>query len=184
MKKRMLLILLAGIFFSCENDTVNKTTSDTTETVSFPDGSMAFLNTNSAISYNSKFEPRIVTQKGEIFYVVAEGESLFTVKTENGAVEVLGTEFNVKSKEQTLDVEVEKGTVRVLFEGIRKVIEKGQKAIARGAEKGVEVSKAELKHKRWVKKIKRELRRTAKAVKKESKKLEKETKKVLKNLKE
>jgi len=184
MKKRVLIMLLAGIFFSCATDTIKKRTADTTEVVPLPDGSIALLNANSAISFDSKFEPRKVVQEGEIFYVVAEGESLFTVKTENGAVEVLGTEFHVNSDGETLEVEVEKGTVRILFEDIRKVIEKGQKAIARDVKKGIEVGKAEFKHKHWVKKMKREFRKTAKAVKKESKKLEKETKKILKNLKE
>lgn len=58
------------------------------EAVVLPDGSQEYMNHQSSITVNLS---------GEAFFTVKPNESTFTVSTTHGDIEVLGTEFNVKS---------------------------------------------------------------------------------------
>lgn len=184
MKHCLRILVLTVLLISCTNTKVVDTTADTTEVVVLPDGSIALLNSNSSIAYQPGFEPRTVMQKGEVFYVVEKSTSLFSVESENGTVEVLGTQFNLKSSEEKLEVEVEQGKVQLKVDKVIREIKKGQKALVRDVKKGIEVGKAEFKHKRWVKKMDKEMKKIGREIKKESKKLGKDVKKAFKQLKE
>ena len=88
-----------------------------------PDGSVYTLNANSQISYSRKGykTSRKVTLMGEAFFNVKEGES-FVLQTDQGSVSVLGTEFNVISRESQFDVACTEGMVEVKFVGKREVV--------------------------------------------------------------
>jgi len=78
-----------------------------------PDGSTVILNANSDISYDKKFNSnRSLYLKGEAFFEVMKG-SRFLVNTDLGQVEVLGTSFNVYSRDNELTVICKTGKVRV-----------------------------------------------------------------------
>lgn len=82
------------------------------------DGSVVWLNANSSISYFKHFSDsvRIITMEGEAFFEVAK-DSLnpFIVRTNGITVEVLGTQFNVNSRNSEEEVTV------ALLEGVVKV---------------------------------------------------------------
>ncbi|MBC2844738.1 FecR family protein [Winogradskyella flava] len=87
-----------------------------TENIILPDNSVVSLNELSHLEYNaSKWdEKRTLELKGEAFFDVEKGER-FDVHTEFGTVSVLGTEFNVISKDGTFKVSCYEGLVSVNY---------------------------------------------------------------------
>ncbi len=84
------------------------------EMIYLPDSSIIYLNANSQVSYSEKGwnQSRELTLDGEAFFEVKRGSN-FAVNTENGVVEVLGTSFNIRSREIALNVACKTGKVRV-----------------------------------------------------------------------
>ncbi len=80
-----------------------------------PDQSSFVLNAESTLAYdaNNWDTNRILNLKGEAFFKVKKG-STFKVKTPNGTVQVLGTQFNVWSRKDVLEVSCKSGKVAVL----------------------------------------------------------------------
>lgn len=78
------------------------------------DNSTVILNANSTISYDKKDwkNNRNVSLNGEAFFKVQKG-SAFTVKTTNGDVTVLGTQFNVYNSDHFFEVVCYQGKVLV-----------------------------------------------------------------------
>lgn len=86
--------------------------------VTFPDGSVVWLNSESKIEYDSDFakSSRNVSLSGEGYFEVSENKNVpFIVKTEKLSIKVLGTKFNLKSYEEDPDVKVtlKEGAVNV-----------------------------------------------------------------------
>lgn len=89
-------------------------TSKNNLTFQLPDQSEVVLNTNSKIRYK-KYNwnnNRILKLEGEAFFKVKKGQ-LFSVETNLGTVEVLGTQFNVKAINNKFEVRCFEGKVRV-----------------------------------------------------------------------
>lgn len=109
-------ILAIGALFllTPSNDQVFDTATAESNTVNLPNGSAVYLNANSTISYSEKTwkEERKVSLQGEAFFEVTKGNR-FVVSTEYGSVEVLGTSFNVRVRNQRLEVSCKTGKVRV-----------------------------------------------------------------------
>lgn len=83
-----------------------------------PDESTFALNAGSTLRYDKETwnEDRTLNLEGEAYFKVKEG-SKFTVKTKNGSVQVLGTQFNVWSRNGILEVKCKSGKVAVLSSG-------------------------------------------------------------------
>jgi ferric-dicitrate binding protein FerR (iron transport regulator) len=81
-----------------------------------PDSSKVILNAQSDISYGAYNwqSNRSVQLKGEVFFEVAKG-STFDVKSALGIVRVLGTKFNVISRDEYLEVVCFEGKVQIEF---------------------------------------------------------------------
>mgnify|MGYP000860864078 FL=1 len=79
-----------------------------------PDGTSVFLNAESRISYKPLlwFAVREVNLYGEAFFEVTSGRP-FKVNAGTGYIEVLGTSFNLYSRESRLNVFCSSGIVRV-----------------------------------------------------------------------
>ncbi len=82
-----------------------------------PDGSMAFLNKKSELSfeYNAKEKTRRVKLKGEAFFSVKhEEDKPFVIETGEILVRDIGTEFNLKSypDQDTIEIVVTEGEVQ------------------------------------------------------------------------
>ncbi len=96
------------------------------KTVTLPDGSIATLNADATISYESNWDGnREVQLSGEAFFDVKKGER-FQVITDNGTIEVLGTSFNVYSREKDLHVVCETGKVSVKSGGQEVILTPGE----------------------------------------------------------
>lgn len=86
--------------------------------ITFPDGSVVWLNAGSKVKYDSNFAKvsRNVELTGEGYFEVSKNKELpFVVNTEKLSVKVLGTKFNLKSYEEDSEVKVtlKEGAVKV-----------------------------------------------------------------------
>ncbi|WP_298417934.1 FecR domain-containing protein [uncultured Kordia sp.] len=92
-------------------------------TVALPDGSEAILNAKSSITFDKELweDNRTVSLTGEAYFKVKKGEK-FTVSTDAGTIEVLGTQFNVKTAENLFEVKCTEGKVRVETSNSEKAI--------------------------------------------------------------
>lgn len=91
-----------------------------------PDESIFYLNAGSELSYDdiNWAHDRTIHLNGEAFFSVQKG-STFTVKTPNGDVQVLGTKFNVWSRQDIMEVKCQSGKVAVLNPDGTKIDELG-----------------------------------------------------------
>lgn len=105
------IVLIIGLFF---NKITYTTIPGEQLAVTLPDGSTVDLNAASTLSHSRFFwsTNREVTLQGEGFFKVASG-SKFTVVTTLGNIEVLGTQFNVKGRQNEFEVGCYEGKVKV-----------------------------------------------------------------------
>lgn len=112
-----------------KNEEVYATAYGETKTISLPDGSLATLNANSSLRIPSAWygrEAREVWLEGEAFFEVkkiSQNDNLkqsmpykFVVHTDGVAVEVLGTEFNVNTRREKVQVVLNSGKVRLKWQ--------------------------------------------------------------------
>ncbi len=89
------------------------------------DNSTVTLNAKSRIEYSHLFRyNRSLRLSGEAFFEVVKG-STFTVNTEAGKIRVIGTKFNVISREGWFEVGCFEGSVEVTSASRRTILEKG-----------------------------------------------------------
>ena len=89
---------------------------DKVQTQSLPDGSVITLNTRSTIVYPGRFTGNIrpVSLSGEAFFKVSPDKTKpFIIKVNDVTVRVVGTSFNIKSRNGKTEVIVETGIVQV-----------------------------------------------------------------------
>ncbi len=100
-------------FFSFENYQTNRK-----EQLSFmlSDSSKIQLNSVSKLTVSKNFneDSRQVFLKGEAYFKIKKGDFPFIIKTDVTTVRVVGTQFNVKSRDDLLEVAVNQGVVNVL----------------------------------------------------------------------
>ncbi len=84
--------------------------------LTLPDGSSVQLNCVSKLTYHKGFnkKSRQVTLKGEAYFDVKRGDLPFIIKTDVAQVRVLGTSFNVKTRDEQIEVAVNRGAVGIL----------------------------------------------------------------------
>jgi len=82
--------------------------------IELPDGSIVNLNALSEISYNRDDwnSNRHINLDGEAFFKVAKGK-IFDIETSLGKVTVVGTQFNVKKRENFFEVVCYEGIVKI-----------------------------------------------------------------------
>jgi len=116
MRVASVAVLAIGVyfFFFYSSMTEVQTLAGEKTTIELPDRSQVILNSMSEISFNEgKWEDkRQVELEGEAFFKVAKGEQ-FDVVTDQGTISVLGTQFNVKQRENYFEVRCYEGLVRV-----------------------------------------------------------------------
>jgi ferric-dicitrate binding protein FerR (iron transport regulator) len=116
-----ILVIALGVYFSIF---YNSTTSINTQigektTIELPDHSEVILNALTTISFKEKnwSENRALNLKGEAYFKVAKGKT-FNVITTTGTITVVGTEFNVKNRENYFEVQCFEGIVKVVSDTI------------------------------------------------------------------
>ena len=179
---KQLLLLLSILFFACTESTTS--TAEGFEQIELPDHSVVLLNKHSSLKYDAAFADRKVKLQGEAFFDVVKGDKPFTVITELGDIQVLGTQFSVKSDAEQLEIQVKEGLVELKNSELMDQIENGMKATLKKGQKQLKKAKADMDFDAWVSDLEKELKelgveikRAKKVLKKEGKKLKKEMKK-------
>ena len=109
------VVLFFGLFTILGNDIVTiETNYGEQKTIALLDGSEVIINSKSTLTYDEDNweNDRTLTLKGEAYFKVKKG-STFTVVTDNGNVQVLGTEFNVNTVSDLFEVVCFEGKVSV-----------------------------------------------------------------------
>lgn len=113
------LILAIGAFFILKETTTNADTFVQTglaqvQSVYLPDSSLVHLNSESELTFSEEDWNlnRKVKLNGEAFFEVKKGSD-FIINTRLGDVKVLGTSFNVKVRNEILEVACKTGRVEV-----------------------------------------------------------------------
>ena len=83
--------------------------------ISLSDGSKIYLNAGSELSYSKDYdsENRKISLSGEAYFDVKRGINPFIISTEYAEITVLGTKFNVRSRDDGFEVGVNEGAVKV-----------------------------------------------------------------------
>ncbi len=95
-------------------DTSVATSTGEQQELKLPDGSQVTLNAQSKLEYSTATwdGDRRVELAGEAFFKAKKGKR-FTVQTQQGKVEVVGTQFNVFARDRELEVKCTEGKVQV-----------------------------------------------------------------------
>lgn len=122
----IIVIGLGTVFYSKNKTTTEYAEAGQKTTFLLPDHSEIVLNSGSEIKYKKwKWNSnRSLKLEGEAFFKVAKGET-FDVNTSLGKVTVVGTQFNVKSRNQNFEVACYEGKVKVAFGNKNVLLEKG-----------------------------------------------------------
>ncbi|MDR6941945.1 FecR domain-containing protein [Mucilaginibacter pocheonensis] len=116
-------------------------------TQTLPDGSVITLNTRSTIVYPNQFTGNLrpVSLRGEAFFKVTPNKTKpFIIKVNDVTVRVVGTSFNIKSRNGKTEVIVETGVVKVskkqnsidLNPGEKVTVNSDQSQLSKEASKG------------------------------------------------
>lgn len=91
-----LIVVGLGIFMVPKTFTVPNAE---TAVIKLPDGSTVEMNSGSTIQYNRlfSFTNRKITLNGEAYFLVEKGKHPFIVEANGAAIEVTGTQFNIRS---------------------------------------------------------------------------------------
>ena len=110
------VILFVGYLFIAESETTISTQIAEKKEFLLPDASQVHLNSRSQISFskNKWDQQRSVKLEGEAFFKVQKGK-IFSVKTSQGIVQVLGTSFNVFTRDSRFSVKCYEGLVSVAY---------------------------------------------------------------------
>ncbi|WGD34165.1 FecR family protein [Olleya sp. YS] len=116
LKIASVIVIALGVYFtvfSFNNTKINTLASQKT-TIELPDQSEVVLNALSTIEYNKKDwdNNRTLKLDGEAYFKVAKGKT-FDVITTQGKVTVVGTQFNVKQRDNYFEVQCYEGVVKV-----------------------------------------------------------------------
>lgn len=179
-----LLTLTLGALIASSCNTTNISSYNEKQSIHLPDGSIVLLNKNSTVRYNTSFEDRSIELDGEAFFIVEKGKVPFVVTTPSGTVTVLGTAFNVKSDDEQLEVEVEKGSIEMKVDEQIQKIKRGECAIYNKSKDLFEKGKAEFEHHIWTEDFQDDLEEIGHEIKKSGRKIGKEFKKLGRKIKD
>ena len=108
------VLIFLTFYFMADNQHVLTTSFGQISEKVMPDNTRVTLNANSRIAYQTKDweEERLIRLEGEAFFDVNKGAP-FIVETDLGQIEVLGTQFNVYTRDDLFEVICYEGKVRV-----------------------------------------------------------------------
>lgn len=111
----MLAVIFSVYFYNSTKAIQYATKTGETLSIELLDGSNVVINSESVVSFSKKEwkKERSLKLTGEAFFKVKKGKK-FTVKTDNGTVSVLGTEFNINSQNNFFNVKCYSGKVSVI----------------------------------------------------------------------
>lgn len=114
----LLILIISSILYFTNNETERilktiSTTNNEHKEITLSDGSLVKLNSGSELEYYENFEEdkREIKLNGEAFFSVKKDGRPFIISTENAVTTVLGTQFNVWSRDKETRVIVKEGRV-------------------------------------------------------------------------
>ncbi|WP_284651273.1 FecR family protein [Flavobacterium terrisoli] len=126
------LVLGLGLFLGYQNFATSTEYAENgiQNTFTLPDDSEVVLNSGSKIEYNkwNWDNHRRLELNGEAYFKVAKGKK-FEVHTSLGKVTVLGTQFNVKQRDNRFDVTCYEGKVKVNYQDKEVLITRGMSVV-------------------------------------------------------
>jgi transmembrane sensor len=110
-----ILIVMSVIWLRSSSLKIYETAKGQHSTVTLQDSTEVTLNYMSELKVNrSPFErARYVTLKGEALFQVCRNGTPFIITTDIGTIQVLGTQFNVRVRDDKMEVAVLSGSVKV-----------------------------------------------------------------------
>ncbi len=122
----ILLLSIYSVNSYISNETIKTQFAEQTEII-LPDGTEVTLNAGSKLAWNDKqfTKKRQLTLNGEAYLNVKKGDE-FIIKTKLGAVEILGTQLNIFSRNNTFWVSCVSGKVSVTANNYNKIILPGE----------------------------------------------------------
>jgi len=125
----LILIVSSPIAYNIINTKTLKANRGCLESFILEDGSIVKLNSESKISYSSKFNQnnRDIKLTGEAYFEVFNSPIPFKVNTDYGIIKVLGTSFNVRARPDGFEVGVISGNVIIESKDQSITLKSGQK---------------------------------------------------------
>ena len=128
LKIASVLVIGLGIYFAFFFNmlTYIETMASEKRVIELPDHSKVELNALTSVAFNAENwnEERKLELDGEAFFKVAKG-TVFDVKTDDGMVTVIGTQFNVKQRKHYFEVKCFEGIVKVTSDTITRELHAG-----------------------------------------------------------
>jgi ferric-dicitrate binding protein FerR (iron transport regulator) len=120
------VISFSVYYFTTTIDTNISTVVAEKTSIELPDASLITINSLTDISFNEKNwnAKRTLKLNGEAYFKVAKGAK-FDVETPSGTVSVLGTQFNVKHRDNLFEVVCYEGSVNVNSNGTNTILKPG-----------------------------------------------------------
>ncbi|PHS07540.1 MAG: anti-sigma factor [Kordia sp.] len=121
------VVVLLGLFFFLNRTTSYSTSYGEQLAITLPDNSEVILNTNSTLSYTTQNwkENRVLNLNGEAYFKVKKGSD-FIVESTIGTVSVLGTQFNLNTKDTTFEIKCFEGKVKVKTANHNRILTQGK----------------------------------------------------------
>jgi hypothetical protein len=169
---QLIFWITAVIGLGACGSTITEETAENFKQVELPDSSVVYLNHNSKLTYDKKFNPRRVKLEGEAFFSVNDGETPFVIETSEGdEITVEGTEFNLIASFNVVVVEVEIGIVSLRFATGKfyKGLRKGQRIDFGRHDNGLHLGHAKHHHRNWIKVMGNDFRKSGKVLKRSHK---------------
>ena len=143
------ILLIVGLSFLWNSATVINTGFAENRTIILPDSSTVILNADTELTYDEDtfIKEKKIKLSGEAYFKVEKG-GRFEVITDNGSVHVLGTEFNVYSRQTLLNVFCDEGKVAVMANNDSLLLTRGLGAFSKN--KGIlQFTPSEEKSPQW-----------------------------------
>nr|WP_294776636.1 FecR domain-containing protein [uncultured Flavobacterium sp.] len=146
------LVIGLGLLFTYQNFATSTVYAENgaLNTFTLPDNSEVVLNSGSEIQYKkwNWDNNRALNLEGEAYFKVAKGKK-FEVNTTLGKVTVLGTQFNVKQRDNRFDVTCYEGKVKVNYEDQELIITKGM-SVAFENGKAIDIPQSLVQSPEWL----------------------------------
>ena len=127
----ILAILSISVFlYNPTPSQLHVASTDQKVSVTFPDGSIGILNANSSFTYAEKFgDQRNISFTGEAYFDIQKSKKPFIIDVSGVDVKVLGTAFNLVTRENEVRLYVDRGLVAFEKDGEQTQVPAGKEAI-------------------------------------------------------
>ena len=124
----LIILMLSPLAYDAFSEKQVITSAAEEKSVLLADGTEVILNSKSELTYNRNYNRynRSVHLVGEAYFNVKKGNIPFNVLTPHGRISVLGTSFNIRTRNDGFEVGVNNGEVQVSNENSLLHLSKGQ----------------------------------------------------------